>query len=57
MSFGSGSRKQKVTAVGIRCAGHMMTPSIRKLVLTLPTNGGRSVRIVRLRTQATEFNF
>jgi hypothetical protein len=31
-------------------------PSIRKrLTLTLPTNGGDSVGIVRSRTQATEF--
>jgi hypothetical protein len=27
------------------------------LALTLPTSGGRSVGMVRLRTQATEFNF
>jgi hypothetical protein len=27
------------------------------LVLTSPTSGGRSVGIVRLRTQATEFSF
>jgi hypothetical protein len=29
----------------------------QKLVLTSPTSGGRSVGIVRLRTQATEFVF
>jgi hypothetical protein len=28
----------------------------QKLALTLPTSGGRSVGIVRLRTQATEFS-
>jgi hypothetical protein len=33
------------------------TPSnAQKLALTLPTNGGRSVGIVRPRTQATEFS-
>jgi hypothetical protein len=33
-------------------------PSIRKkLTLTLPKSGGRSVGIVRSRTQATEFVF
>jgi hypothetical protein len=41
--------------VGIRCADHA-TPSTRKrLALTSPTSGGRSVGIVRLRTKATEF--
>jgi hypothetical protein len=36
---------------GIGCADHT-TPSIRKnLALTLPTSGGRSVGIVRLRTE------
>jgi hypothetical protein len=29
----------------------------QKLTLTLPTSGGRSVGIVRLRTKATEFSF
>jgi hypothetical protein len=39
-------------AVGIR----HMAPSIRKkLALTSLTSGGRSVGIVRLRTEATEF--
>jgi hypothetical protein len=43
--------------VGIRCADHA-TPSIRKkLALTSPIRGGRSVAIVRLRTKATEFLF
>jgi hypothetical protein len=55
-SISSGSRKPRLTAVGIRCADHA-TPSIsKKLALTSPTSGGRSVRIVRLRTKATEFN-
>ena len=45
------------TAVGNRCADHV-TPSIRKkLALTSPTGGGRSVGIVRSRTKATEFSF
>jgi hypothetical protein len=41
-SSGSGSRKPRLTAVGIRCPA-----------LTSPTSGGRSVGIVRLRTKAT----
>jgi hypothetical protein len=42
-------------AVGIRHANHV-TRSIRKtLALISPTSGGRSVGIVRSRTQATEF--
>jgi hypothetical protein len=46
-----------LTAVGIRCADHT-TPSIRKkLALTSTASGGRSVGIVRLRTNATEFIF
>jgi hypothetical protein len=50
-------RKPRLTAVGIRCADHA-TPSTRKrLALTSPTSGGRSVGIVRLRTTATEFSF
>jgi hypothetical protein len=47
--------KTENTAVGIRSADHA-TPSIRKkLALTSPIRGGRSVGIVRLRTKATEF--
>jgi hypothetical protein len=35
-----------------------VTPSIRKkLAITLPTSGGRSVGIVRSRTQTMEFSF
>jgi hypothetical protein len=42
-------------AVGIRHADHV-TPAIRKkLPLTSPTSGDRSVGIVRSRIQATEF--
>jgi hypothetical protein len=56
-SSGAWSRTSRLTAVGIRCADHA-TPSIRKkLILTLPTCGGRSIGIVRLRTKATEFSF
>jgi hypothetical protein len=41
--------------VGIRHADHM-APSIRKkLAITSPTSGGRSIGIVRLRTQTMEF--
>jgi hypothetical protein len=45
------------TAVGIRHADHV-APSIRKkLAVTSPTSGGRSVGIVRSRTQTMEFSF
>jgi hypothetical protein len=44
------------TAVGIRHADHV-APSVRKtLVITSLTSGGRSVGIVRSRTQAMEFS-
>jgi hypothetical protein len=44
------------TAVGIRHADHV-APSIRKrLAITSPTSGGRSVGIVRSRTQTMEFS-
>jgi hypothetical protein len=47
--------KTENTAVGIRHADHV-TPSIsKKLAITSPTNGGRSVGIVRSRTQTMEF--
>jgi hypothetical protein len=46
--------KTENTAVRIHCADHA-TPSIRKkLALTSPTCGGRSVGIVRLRAKTTE---
>jgi hypothetical protein len=51
------SRKQKLTAVGIRCADHATSSIRKKLALTSPTSGGRSVGIVRLRTKSTEFVF
>jgi hypothetical protein len=44
-------KKTELTTGGICCADHA-TPSIRKkLALTSPTSGGRSVGIVRLRTE------
>jgi hypothetical protein len=47
--------KTENTAVGIRHADHV-APSIRKkLAITSPTSGGRSVGIVRSRTQTMEF--
>jgi hypothetical protein len=55
-SSGSGLEIEN-TPIGIRHADHV-TPSIRKnLALTSPTSRGRSVGIVRSRTQATEFSF
>jgi len=46
-SSGSRFRKQRLTAVGTRCADHV----------TSPTGGGRSVGIVRVRTKATESHY
>jgi len=40
--------------VGTRCADHVTPPLPAKVGTTSPT-GGRSVGIVRSRTQATEF--
>jgi hypothetical protein len=54
-SSGFGSRKQRLIAVGIRCADHA-TLYPRKLALTSPTSGGRSIGIVRLRTKSTAFS-
>jgi hypothetical protein len=48
--------KAENTAVDFRHAGHMAPSILKKLVLTSPTSGGRSVGIVRSRTQATEFS-
>jgi len=56
-SSGSRSRKQRLTAVGTRCADHVTPVYPQKLALTSPTSGGRSVGIVRVRTKATEFSF
>jgi len=54
-SSGSRSRKQRLTAVGTRCADPVTPLYPQKLALTSPTGGGRSVGIVRVRTKATEF--
>jgi len=54
---GSRSRKQRLTAVGTRCADHVTPLYPQELALTSPTGGGRSVGIVRVRTKATEFSF
>jgi hypothetical protein len=49
--------KTENTAVGIRHADYETSLYPQKLALTSPTNGGRSVSIIRSRTQATEFSF
>jgi len=56
-SSSSRSRKQRLTAVGTRCADHVTPLFPHKLALTSPTGGGRSVGIVGVRTEATEFSF
>jgi hypothetical protein len=43
------------TAWGIRRADHVEHCIWKKLALTSPTSGGRSIGIVRSRTQATQF--
>jgi hypothetical protein len=49
--------KTENTAVRIHHADHV-APSIRKkLAITSPTSGGRSVGVVRSRTQTMEFSF
>ena len=52
-----GLENKRLTAVGTRCADHVTPLYPQKLALTLPTGGGRSVGIVRVRTKATEFSF
>jgi hypothetical protein len=46
--------KAENTAVGIRHADHVAPSNPQKLALTSPTSHGRSVGIVRSRTQAAE---
>jgi hypothetical protein len=47
--------KTENTAVGIRHADHMAPCIRKKLAITSPTSGSRSVGIVRSRTQTMEF--
>jgi len=54
-SSGSRSGKQRLTAVGTRCADHVTPLYPQKLALTSPTGGGRYVGIVRVRTKIMEF--
>jgi hypothetical protein len=49
--------KTENTAVGIRHADHVAPSILKKLAITSPTSGGRSVGIVRSRTQTMEFFF
>jgi hypothetical protein len=50
-------KKTENTAVGIRHADHAAPFYPQKLAITSPTSGGRSVGIVRSRTQTMEFSF
>jgi hypothetical protein len=43
------------TAVGIRHADHVAPSNSKKLAITSPTSGGRSVGVFRSRTQTMEF--
>jgi hypothetical protein len=49
--------KTENTAVGIRHADHVAPFIRKKLAITSPTSDGRSVGIVRSRTQTMEFFF
>jgi hypothetical protein len=49
--------KTENTAVGIRHADHVATSIRKKLAITSPTSGGRSVGIVHSRTQTMEFSY
>jgi hypothetical protein len=48
--------KTENTAVGIRHADHVALLYPQKLAITSPTSGGRSIGIVRSRTQTMEFS-
>jgi hypothetical protein len=48
--------KTENTAVRIRHADHVAPSICKKLAITSPTRGGRSVGIVRSRTQTMEFS-
>jgi hypothetical protein len=53
-SSGSGLENE-ITTVGIRYADHVASSMYaQKMALTSPTSGGRSVYIVRSRTQTTK---
>jgi hypothetical protein len=54
-SSGCCLEKIGIAAVGIRRAGYATPLYPQKLVLSSPTSGGRSIGIVRSRTQDTEF--
>jgi hypothetical protein len=54
---GSGLENRKLTTMGDSLRRPRDTLYPLKLAQTSPTSGGRSVGIVRLRTQATEFVF
>jgi hypothetical protein len=49
--------KTENTAVGIRHADHVTSYIRKKLAITSPTSGGRSVGIVLSQTQTMEFSF
>jgi hypothetical protein len=55
-SSGSGLESREY-GLGIRRADYVAPLYPQKLALTSSTSGGRSVSIVRSRTQATEFEF
>jgi hypothetical protein len=48
-------QKTESMAVGIRHADHVAPSILKKLAITSPTSGGRSVGTVRSRTQTMEF--
>jgi hypothetical protein len=56
MGFKAGVKNEN-TAVEIRHADHVAPSNPQKLALTSPTSSGRSVGIVRSRTQATVYSF